>query len=117
GIKVASVEIKHVDLPADMRRVMARQAEAERERRAKVISAEGEFQASQKISEAAHVLAQEPGTLQLRYLHTLVEMASGPGTTTVLPIPIDILNVLDRRPAGQPGVSEGNGRRVQHPGR
>jgi regulator of protease activity HflC (stomatin/prohibitin superfamily) len=99
GIKVSSVEIKHVDLPDDMRRVMARQAEAERERRAKVIAAEGEFQAAQKISDAAEVLAQQPGTLQLRYLQTLVEIAGTNNSTTIFPIPLEFLNALSSRSA------------------
>jgi regulator of protease activity HflC (stomatin/prohibitin superfamily) len=97
GIKVVSVEIKHVDLPGDMRRIMARQAEAERERRAKVIAAEGEYQAAQKLADAARIIGQEPGTLQLRYLQTLVEITASQGTTTVIPLPIDILNTLDRK--------------------
>jgi regulator of protease activity HflC (stomatin/prohibitin superfamily) len=114
GIKVTSVEIKHVDLPGDMRRTMARQAEAERERRAKVIAAEGEFQAAQKLADAARILAQEPGTLQLRYLQTLVEMASSQSTTTVVPIPIEILNLLDRKRMVQGlAVPEGDGHKPQ----
>lgn len=90
GIKVANVEIKQVDLPADMQRVMARQAEAERERRAKVIAAEGEFQASQKLADAAQVLASQPAALQLRYLQTLVEVAAENNSTTLFPIPLDL---------------------------
>jgi regulator of protease activity HflC (stomatin/prohibitin superfamily) len=95
GIKVQSVEIKHVDLPQDMRRVMARQAEAERDRRAKIIAAEGEFQASQKLADAAEVLATQPGTLQLRYLQTLVEIAAENNSTTLFPVPIELLRALD----------------------
>jgi regulator of protease activity HflC (stomatin/prohibitin superfamily) len=95
GIKVSSVEIKHVEVPQEMRRVMARQAEAERERRAKVIAAEGEFQASTKLADAAEVLATQPGTLQLRYLQTLVEISSGNSSVTLFPIPIELLRVLD----------------------
>jgi regulator of protease activity HflC (stomatin/prohibitin superfamily) len=91
GIKVASVEIKQVDLPDDMRRAMARQAEAERERRAKVIAAEGEFQASQKVADAAEVLARQPGTLQLRYLQTLVEVASTNSKIVVFPMPLEFM--------------------------
>jgi regulator of protease activity HflC (stomatin/prohibitin superfamily) len=94
GVKVAKVEIKHVDLPAEMQRAMAKQAEAERERRAKVIHAEGEFQASQKLSEAAAVIQREPATLQLRYLQTLAEIATENSSTVVFPIPIDILRGL-----------------------
>jgi regulator of protease activity HflC (stomatin/prohibitin superfamily) len=89
------VEIKHVEVPQEMRRVMARQAEAERERRAKVIAAEGEFQASTKLADAAEVLATQPGTLQLRYLQTLVEISSGNNSVTLFPLPIELLRVLD----------------------
>lgn len=92
GIKVSNVEVKHVDLPAEMRRAMARQAEAERERRAKVIAAEGEFQASTKLAEAAHIIGAEPAALQLRYLQTLVEISSDKTATTIFPIPIDLLS-------------------------
>src|SRR5215468_9267362 len=91
GIKVVQVAIKHIDLPEEMRRAMARQAEAERERRAKVIAAEGEFQASQRLAEAASIMAKEPMTLQLRYLQTLVEIATENNSTTVFPVPIDLL--------------------------
>ncbi len=91
GIKVSNVEIKHVDLPVEMQRAMAKQAEAERERRAKIIHAEGEFQASQKLSEAAKVIADEPIALQLRFLQTLTEVASEKNSTTIFPVPIDLL--------------------------
>ena len=91
GIKVTSVEVKNVDLPQEMIRAIARQAEAERERRAKIIHAEGEFQASQKLSEAADVISQNPTTLQLRYLQTLTEVASEKNSTLIFPIPIDLL--------------------------
>ena len=94
GVKVSNVEIKYVDLPADMQRVMARQAEAERERRAKVISAEGEFQAAEKLADAARVLAAEPASLQLRYLQTLVEIAAEQNSTTVFPVPIDFMKAF-----------------------
>jgi len=94
GIKVTSVEIKQVDLPEDMRRVMARQAEAERERRAKIIAAEGEFQAAQKMADAAEVLSRQPGTLQLRYLQTLVEIAAENNSTTVFPLPLEFLKAF-----------------------
>ena len=91
GIKVSNVEVKHVDLPPEMQRAMAKQAEAERERRAKVIHAEGEFQASNKLREAADVISGNPTALQLRYLQTLTEVASEKNSTTIFPIPIDML--------------------------
>jgi regulator of protease activity HflC (stomatin/prohibitin superfamily) len=91
GIKVSNVEVKHVDLPLEMQRAMAKQAEAERERRAKVIHAEGEFQASGKLREAADVISGNPTALQLRYLQTLTEVASEKNSTTIFPIPIDML--------------------------
>lgn len=91
GIKVSTVEVKQIDLPQEMQRAMAKQAEAERERRAKVIAAEGEFQASQKLSEAAEILAKQPSALTLRYLQTLREIATDKNSTTIFPIPIDLL--------------------------
>jgi len=91
GIKVVLVELKHIDLPQEMQRAMAKQAEAERERRAKVIHAEGEFQASQKLADAAGVMASQPMALQLRYLQSLVEIASEKNSTTIFPVPIDLL--------------------------
>jgi len=91
GIKVSNVEVKHVDLPPEMQRAMAKQAEAERERRAKVIHAEGEFQASQKLRDAADVISGNPTALQLRYLQTLTEVASEKNSTTIFPVPIDML--------------------------
>jgi regulator of protease activity HflC (stomatin/prohibitin superfamily) len=91
GVEVSAVEVKDVDLPIEMKRAMARQAEAERERRAKVIAAEGEFQAAGKLSQAAGVIARHPEALQLRYLQTLVEVASENNSTTLFPIPIDLL--------------------------
>lgn len=91
GIKVSNVEVKHVDLPIEMQRAMAKQAEAERERRAKVIHAEGEFQASQKLSDAAKVISENPIALQLRFLQTLAEVASEKNSTTIFPVPIDLL--------------------------
>ncbi|HXG76698.1 MAG TPA: slipin family protein [Gaiellaceae bacterium] len=94
GIKVSVVEVKDVEIPAGMQRAMARQAEAERERRAKVISAEGEFQASERLKDAAAIMAQEPITVQLRYLQTLLEIGSANNSTVVFPIPIDILSAL-----------------------
>lgn len=98
GIKVSMVEIKHVDLPQEMKRAMARQAEAERERRAKVIAADGEFQASTKLSEAATVIEKHPVAIQLRFLQTLVEVASENNSTTIFPVPIDLFQpFLDLR--------------------
>ena len=91
GIKVVLVELKHIDLPQEMQRAMAKQAEAERERRAKVIHADGEFQASQKLADAAEVMSKQPTALQLRYLQSLVEIASEKNSTTIFPIPIDLL--------------------------
>jgi len=94
GIKVESVEIKHVDLPQEMQRAMARQAEAERERRAKIISAEGEFQASARLAEAADVMGQHPMSLQLRFLQTLSEVATENNSTLIFPVPIDLVRPL-----------------------
>lgn len=91
GIKVVLVELKHIDLPQEMQRAMAKQAEAERERRAKVIHAEGEFQASQKLADAAEVMGKQPMALQLRFLQSLVEIASEKNSTTIFPVPIDLL--------------------------
>ncbi|MDZ7271430.1 MAG: slipin family protein [candidate division KSB1 bacterium] len=91
GIKVSMVEVKHVDLPTEMQRAMARQAEAERERRAKVINAEGEFQASRKLADAAKVIASEPMAMQLRFLQTLTTIASENNSTTVFPLPIELV--------------------------
>ncbi|MBU2583746.1 MAG: slipin family protein [Bacteroidetes bacterium] len=90
GIKVSNVEVKHVDLPIEMQRAMAKQAEAERERRAKVIHAEGEFQASKKLRDAAEIISDEPIALQLRFLQTLTEVASEKNSTIIFPIPIDL---------------------------
>ncbi|HTO05816.1 MAG TPA: slipin family protein [Myxococcota bacterium] len=92
GVKVRAVEIKHIDLPEDMRRAMAKQAEAERERRAKVIHAQGEFEASQRLKEASDVMTQSPYTLQLRYLQTLSEIAVEHNSTILFPMPIDLLS-------------------------
>ena len=94
GIKVTTVEVKNVDLPQDMQRAIARQAEAERERRAKVINAEGEYQAAARLAEAAHVISTEPAALQLRYLQTLAEIATENNSTTIFPVPIDLLGAL-----------------------
>ncbi len=97
GIKVANVEIKNVDLNESMIRAIAKQAEAERERRAKVIHAEGEFQASEKLAQAAEVLSRVPSSLQLRYLETLTTIAADKNSTVVFPLPIDLINALVRR--------------------
>ncbi len=91
GVKVTAVEVKNVDLPQEMQRAIARQAEAERERRAKVIHAEGEFEAAQRLAEAAAVMSQHPAAIQLRYLQTLVEIAAENNSTTIFPVPIDII--------------------------
>lgn len=91
GIKVTTVEIKHIDLPQEMQRAMARQAEAERERRAKVINAEGEFQAAQRLAEASQIIAAHPVALQLRFLQTLGEVATEHNSTTLFPLPMDLL--------------------------
>jgi regulator of protease activity HflC (stomatin/prohibitin superfamily) len=91
GVKISNVEIKHVDLPQEMKRAMARQAEAERERRAKVIHAEGEFQASQKLADAAGIISKESGALQLRFLQTLTEIATEKNSTIIFPVPLDLL--------------------------
>ena len=96
GVKVVNVEVKQVDLPESMLRAMAKQAEAEREKRAKMIHAEGEFAASQRLAEAAHVLATEPTTMQLRYLQTLTEIGVEKNTTIVFPLPVDIITGLAR---------------------
>jgi regulator of protease activity HflC (stomatin/prohibitin superfamily) len=105
GVKVSQVEVKQVDLPAEMQRAMARQAEAERERRAKIIAAEGEYQAAEKLGMAADVIDQHPAALQLRYLQTLVEISAEKNSTTIFPLPIDLirpflkhLNAADDRP-------------------
>jgi len=97
GVKVSTVEIKEVELPETMRRSMAAQAEAERERRAKIIHADGEFQASEKLAQAADVIAREPVTLQLRYLQTLTEIATERNSTIIFPIPIDMINMFMKK--------------------
>lgn len=94
GIKVSNVEVKHIDLPQEMQRAMAKQAEAERERRAKVIHAEGEFQASQRLSDAAHVISTNPAAIQLRFLQTLTEIASEQSSTIIFPVPLDIISAF-----------------------
>ena len=97
GIKISSVEVKNVDLPQEMQRAIAKQAEAERERRAKVIHAEGEFQAAQKLSDAAAIMAVNPAAIQLRYLQTLTEIATDNNSTTIFPVPIDMLNMFMKK--------------------
>jgi regulator of protease activity HflC (stomatin/prohibitin superfamily) len=97
GIKVVLVELKYIDLPQEMQRAMAKQAEAERERRAKVIHADGEFQASQKLADAATIIGKEPMALQLRFLQSLVEVASEKNSTTIFPVPIDLLTPFLKR--------------------
>jgi len=96
GVKVSVVEVKNVDLPPEMIRAIAKQAEAERERRAKIIHAQGEFEAAQKLSEAAAVISKSPGTMQLRYLQTLTEVAAEKNSTLVFPVPIDIMEGINR---------------------
>jgi len=94
GVKVSTVEVKNVDLPQEMQRAIARQAEAERERRAKVINAEGEYQAAQRLAEAAAIIGREPAALQLRYLQTLAEIATENNSTTIFPVPVDFLRAF-----------------------
>ena len=103
GIEVTSVEVKDIDLPKEMKRAMAKQAEAERERRGKVIAAEGEFQASQKLSAAAQIISQHPVALQLRFLQTVVEVAAENNSTTLFPIPIDLFAPFVEKATGVPG--------------
>ncbi len=103
GIKVSGVQLKQVDLPQEMQRAIAAQAEAERERRAKIISAEGEFQASAKLSEAAAVLNREPAAITLRYLQTLIEIGVEKNTTIVFPLPMDVLGGLGLKLGQPPG--------------
>ncbi|MDX1756317.1 MAG: slipin family protein [Marinobacter sp.] len=110
GIKVVNVEIKHVDLNESMIRAIARQAEAERERRAKVIHAEGELQASKKLVEAAQVMAANAGAMQLRYLQTLSDMSTGNASTIVFPLPLDMVeSFVNRKPGGSSAVTAGEG--------
>jgi len=103
GIKVSAVEVKHVDLPPEMQRAMAKQAEAEREKRAKVIHAEGEFQAAAQLVRAADAISANPTTLQLRYLQTLTEIATEKNSTIIFPLPIDLLQAFVRREPGPRG--------------
>jgi regulator of protease activity HflC (stomatin/prohibitin superfamily) len=108
GVKVRAVEIKHIDLPQEMQRAMARQAEAERERRAKVIHAEGEYQASQRLMEASEVMMRSPFTLQLRYLQTLSEIATEHSSTILFPLPLDLVKpILDAASRSESRASSG----------
>lgn len=97
GVKVTAVEVKNVDLPQEMQRAIARQAEAERERRAKVIHADGEYEASQRLADASEIMSRNPATLQLRYLQTLTEISVGQNTTVVFPVPMDILAAFSKK--------------------
>jgi regulator of protease activity HflC (stomatin/prohibitin superfamily) len=106
GVKVSAVEIKEVELPDQMKRSMAAQAEAERERRAKIIHADGEFQASERLAEAGSIIAREPTTLQLRYLQTLVEVASEKNSTIVFPLPVDLINIFMKRVSPEEGEGD-----------
>lgn len=106
GVKVSNVEVKQIDLPQEMQRAMAKQAEAERERRSKVIAAEGEFQASQRLADAAQILAGQPSALTLRYLQTLREIATENNSTTIFPVPIDLL---------KPFLNHGDNKQVTGP--
>ena len=101
GVKVSTVEIKEVELAEQMKRMMAAQAEAERERRAKIIHADGEFQASERLAQAGAIIGREPTTLQLRYLQTLTEIASEKNSTLIFPIPVDLINIFMSRVSGQ----------------
>ncbi len=100
GVKVTNVEVKNIDLPQEMQRAIAKQAEAERERRAKVIHADGEMQASEKLAQAAKILAEQPSSLQLRYLQTLTEIAAEKNSTTIFPVPVDILKMFLEKKEG-----------------
>ncbi|MFM8791794.1 MAG: slipin family protein [Solirubrobacterales bacterium] len=107
GVKVTTVEIKDVEIPADMQKAMARQAEAERERRAKIINSEGEFQAAEKLTQAADIISENPASLQLRYLQTLLEIGSNQNTTVVFPLPMDLLEAFQARSSNVPGDQSG----------
>jgi regulator of protease activity HflC (stomatin/prohibitin superfamily) len=112
GIKVSAVEIKDVEIPEAMQRAMARQAEAERERRAKIINAEGEFQAAEKLADAAAIIGREPSTLQLRYLQTLLEIGADQNSTIVFPLPLDLIKPFLERaapPSPRPAAAQSNG--------
>jgi regulator of protease activity HflC (stomatin/prohibitin superfamily) len=107
GVKVTAVEIKDVEIPERMQHAMARQAEAERERRAKIINAEGEFQAAARLNDAADVISRNPVTIQLRYLQTLIEVSGNPSSTIVFPLPIDVLQPLVSAAQGRASVADG----------
>jgi regulator of protease activity HflC (stomatin/prohibitin superfamily) len=110
GVKVSVVEVKDVELPTNMQRAIARQAEAERDRRAKIIAADGEYQASEKLSQAAAVISTEPAALQLRYLQTMVEIGSNERTTTlILPFPVELIEMMQLGRGHSGGVGGGNG--------
>jgi len=108
GIKVSIVEVKDVEIPQGMQRAMARQAEAERERRAKIINAEGEFQAAERLFDAAEIISRNPATIQLRYLQTLLELGAGQSSTIVFPLPIDLISPLMKM-VGRAGGGDGDG--------
>jgi regulator of protease activity HflC (stomatin/prohibitin superfamily) len=116
GIKVAKVEIKHIDLPQEMQRAMAKQAEAERERRAKVIGAEGEYQAAQKLSDAARIIGETPVAIQLRFLQTLREVAAENNSTTIFPVPIDLLTPFMQMAKSVSGKGKAEGADPPPPG-
>ncbi len=107
GVKVSTVEVKDVELPQEMQRAIARQAEAERERRAKIIAADGEFQAAEKLSQAAEIFSRNPATLQLRYLQTLIDIGVNQNSTIVFPLPIDLLEAFVERRSGGDGSGTG----------
>ncbi len=113
GMKVTAVEIKDVEIPEQMQRAMARQAEAERERRAKIINSEGEFQAAQKLTDAADIISTNPVTLQLRYLQTLLEIGSNQNTTVVFPLPMDVIEPVPRTRRPQPWRQQSETRRAE----
>jgi len=108
GVKVVLVELKHIDLPQEMQRAMAKQAEAERERRAKIIHAEGEFQASQKLADAAEIIAKQPSAIHLRFLQSLVQVAAENNHTVVVPIPVDVMRLLFDGMKASPNGSASN---------
>src|SRR5881392_2733632 len=112
GVEVSAVEVKDVDLPPEMKRAMARQAEAERERRAKIINAEGELQASEKLAQAAHIIGAEPAAIQLRYLQTVTEIASENNSTTIFPIPIDLFRGFTENAARAASASDNSNTRT-----
>jgi regulator of protease activity HflC (stomatin/prohibitin superfamily) len=114
GVKVSTVEVKDVELPQGMQRAMARQAEAERERRAKIINADGELQASERLAEAGRIMAEEPATLQLRFLQTLSEVATEKNSTIVFPVPIDLIEMFTNGARAVAGGGDGGGRGRVH---